>query len=467
MEETIQSYWQVADLKRRLLKLIETTPPSRRCRRIFLHKKRVAVNQPVTESLPEDEPILQLIGQIIETNRKLTSLNQNELENYLRYRIQNPTVTVRLLKIIFQGCCDQPPLSTLLRQQTIFLEDLLFNRLCETFTEENWRDFAQLLHNELSLHTKFFRDYQALLKSPLELKILGYGEISTVMKPVDQFQGRGATKWIYKRMPIFPGLEDVKKYRKIYREYRELLTKRCGLNIPAQKIWYVVRPNGTVSVYALQEMVNPDLIGHKYIHRIGLEQGRLLFRRVLDEMRKVWDFNRKNDRLQIGLDGQISNWALEDLHTADTDRQIRAPLIYLDTSTPLYRIDGEEQLDPEIFIKNSPSFLRAIIRKFFLQDVLDRYYDFRLVVIDLIANLYKEGLPQFIPQLVKDANQIFAEKFGDLSLEPLTEKEIEKYYKEDVFIWRFFQTSRRIDKFITEKIKRKRYEYRLPGKIKR
>jgi hypothetical protein len=354
-----------------------------------------------------------------------------------------------------------------LRQQTLFLNDLLFNRLCETIEEEKWADFAQLLRNELSLHTKFFRDYQALIKSPLELKILGYGEISTVMKPMGKFPRTGGTKWIYKRMPIFPSLDDVKKYRKIYREYRELLTQKCGLTVPEQKIWYVVRPNNSVSVYALQEMVNPNLIGHKLIHRLSPEQGRLLFRRVLDEMRKVWDFNRTHTDIQIGLDGQISNWALQDLKTENLDDQIQAPLIYLDTSTPLYRLHGEEQLDPEIFIKNSPSFLRAIIRKFFLQDVLDRYYDFRSVVVDLIANLYKEGLPQFIPQLVEDSNILFTEKFSDFNPEPLTEKEIEKYYKEDAFIWRFFQTSRRIDKFITEKIKRKRYEYRLPGKIKR
>ncbi len=467
MEEIIQNYWQVADLKRRLLKLIETGPPAQRCQRIFLHKKKLSLSAPPAGSLPKNEPVLEMIRQILSVNEQLVSLNPNELENYLRYRIQNPTVTVRLLKIIFKGCCNQPPLSTLLRQQSIFLNDLLFNKLCETLTEENWADFSQLLKNELSLHTQFFRDYQALLKSPLELKILGYGEISTVMKPVGKFRRQSSTKWIYKRMPIFPSLEDVKKYRAIYRTYRELLTRDCGLKIPEQKIWYVVRPNGTVSVYALQEMVNPDLIGHKLIRHLTLEQGRLLFKRILNEMQKVWAFNQTHSDVKIGLDGQISNWALDARQSATRDEQIRADLIYLDTSTPLYRVNGTEQLDPEIFIKNSPSFLRTIIRLFFLQDVLDRYYDFRSVVVDLIANLYKEGVPQFIPQLVQDANELFATQFQAHHLSPLTEKEIKKYYKQDAFIWRFFQTSRKIDKFLTEKIKHRRYEYRLPGKIKR
>ena len=466
MEETIQRYWRAADLKRRLLKLIDQTHTETRCQKIFIHGKAVA-----TESSPEkilkNEPVLQMIQQIIQANEELLAINPTELENFLRFRIQNPIVTVRLLKIIFNGCCNQPALSTLLNQENIFLRDLLTNKLCELISEENWQDFIQLLKNEQSLAAKFFKDYHALLKYPLELKILGYGEISTVMKPARKFSDRQSTPWIYKRMPIFPSLEDVKKYQKIYREYRELLIEKCGLRVPEQKIWYVVRRNGTVSVYALQEMVNPNLIGHKIIHHLNPEQGRILFNRVLHEMKKVWDFNQTSADLKIALDCQISNWALEDCETDNLDEQIQADLIYLDTSTPLYRVNGQEQLDPEIFIKNSPSFLRAIIRIFFLQDVLDRYYDFRSVVIDLIANLYKEDLSQFIPQLVEDANHIFMTDFTDLNLEPLTEKEIEKYYKQDAFIWRFFQTSRKIDKFITEKIKRNRYEYRLPGKIKR
>jgi len=466
MEETIQRYWQAADLKRRLIKLIDQAPPETRCQRIFIHGKAVSTESSA-EKIIEKEPVLQTIQQIIQANEELLAVNPTELENFLRLRIQNPAASVRLLKIIFDGCCNQPALSTLLNHESVFLRDLLTKRLCELISEENWQDFIRLLKNEQSLDSMFFKDYQALLKYPLELKILGYGEISTVMKPVRKFLDRQSTRWIYKRMPIFPSLEDVKKYQKIYREYRELLIEKCGLRVPEQKIWYVVRENGTVSVYALQEMVNPNLIGHKIIHHLNPEQGRILFNRVLHEMKKVWDFNRTSTDLKIALDGQISNWALEGDETDTLDEQIQSNLIYLDTSTPLFRVNEEEQLDPEIFIKNSPSFLRSIIRMFFLQDVLDRYYDFRSVVIDLIANLYKEGLPQFIPQLVEDANLIFATDFADLYLEPLTEKEIEKYYKQDAFIWKFFQTSRKIDRFITEKIKRNRYEYRLPGKIRR
>jgi hypothetical protein len=164
--------------------------------------------------------------------------------------------------------------------------------------------------------------------------------------------------------------------------------------------------------------------------------------------------------IRLGLDGQISNW-----HCPSSDPA--SPMPYIDTSTPLFRVDGVEQINPEIFLKNTPSFMRALIRRFFLQDVLDRYYDFRRVTIDLIANLYKEGRPDLVTPAVALVNELLAGDLAAFGLAPLTLKEIESYYREDAFIWRFFQTARRLDRFVTERILGRRYPFRLPGKIER
>jgi hypothetical protein len=40
-------------------------------------------------------------------------------------------------------------------------------------------------------------------------------------------------------------------------------------------------------------------------------------------------------------------------------------LIYFDTSNPLMQKGGQEQLDPELFLRNAPSFLVWIIRLLF------------------------------------------------------------------------------------------------------
>jgi hypothetical protein len=99
--------------------------------------------------------------------------------------------------------------------------------------------------------------------------------------------------------------------------------------------------------------------------------------------------------------------------------------------------------------------------------VMTRYYDFHLVAVDLIANFYKEQLPERIPALVDAANAFFESETPGLDVAPLTVKEIKSYYREDALIWRLYLSMRRTDRFLKTRIRRKGYPYILPGKIKR
>ena len=47
------------------------------------------------------------------------------------------------------------------------------------------------------------------------------------------------------------------------------------------------------------------------------------------------------------------------------------------------------------------------------------------------------------------------------------QKEVEKYYKEDKFIWQLFLGVRRANRFMNTKILGKQYEFTLPEEIKR
>jgi hypothetical protein len=135
--------------------------------------------------------------------------------------------------------------------------------------------------------------------------------------------------------------------------------------------------------------------------------------------------------------------------------------------TPLYRVDGTEQLDPELFLRSAPSFLVWIIRLLFLEDVMTRYYDFRQVTIDLIANFYKEQKAELIPVLVETANDFFGEEAAYLDIEPITEKDVASYYREDRMIWSLYLSMRKLDRFLHTRLLRREYPYILPGKIKR
>jgi hypothetical protein len=241
----------------------------------------------------------------------------------------------------------------------------------------------------------------------------------------------------------------------VYHEYNALL-EEAGIKIPENDASIVEVPGRPVTIYIAQKRLPLDSFVHKRIHTLDDQSGLELITGVIDEISKVWDYHFSGSpSIELALDGQLSNWACPD---SETD----PPYLYVDTSTPLYRKDGKEQLDPELLLQSAPSFLRWILRLFFLEGVINRYYDQRSVCIDLIANLYKEQRPDMIPNVIDRVNHYFSGHFS-----PLTMEEINKYYKEDKLIWTLFLTFRRIDRWLMTKILRKRYEFILPGKIKR
>ena len=133
----------------------------------------------------------------------------------------------------------------------------------------------------------------------------------------------------------------------------------------------------------------------------------------------------------------------------------------------MFRQNGEEAMDAELFLKSSPPGLRYLVKVAFLDEVVDRYYDWRLVTIDLIANFFKEQRSELIPGLIQLINNFFDEEASEFDMKPITFEEVQKYYKNDKRIWVIFQNSRKIDRFIKTKILRKKYDFYLPGKIKR
>ena len=191
-----------------------------------------------------------------------------------------------------------------------------------------------------------------------------------------------------------------------------------------------------------------------------------LVRRVLQELLKLWEFNQKQSRVQVAIDGQISNWAIAGFDPAQPRLQ-DAALLYVDTSTPLFRVNGVEQLDTELFLRSGPSFLVWILRLFFLRDVVNRYYDFHLVAVDLVANFYKEQVPELIPEIIRVVNDFFTGEAAPLAVRPVTEKEVESYYRQDALIWRLYLAMRKVDRSLRTWLLRQPYPYILPDKVKR
>lgn len=285
-----------------------------------------------------------------------------------------------------------------------------------------------------------------LKNSKIPAMVIGYGEISTV------FEIDGDENNAYKRLALFEDRNSAEDYTKIYNAYCDYL-RNTGLNLPEDKTVIIDNDKRATILYIVQRKLDPENFAHKLILNYSEQQASDLLTKICDEIEKVWKFNSKNKPdLEIALDGQLSNWVIEN------DNKI----FYIDTSTPLFKIKNVEQLNPDLILKTAPSFLRWVLRLFFLKDVMNRYYEPRSVYMDLIANLHKEQRPDLVPIAIDIVNKYIKEPDKKFDID-----EINKYYKEDKLIWTLFLAFRKFDRFLKSKIFHQRYEYILPGKIKR
>ncbi len=290
----------------------------------------------------------------------------------------------------------------------------------------------------------------------IPVEILGYGEISTTLAI------GGMDGLAFKRMPPFPDEAAAEAYRRAVDEYCAALAE-TGVRVVEHDFASLVNADDERIVYLVQPRLDARTIGNARLQAATADEFARMLALILRSMAGLWRKNRRDEPGEsFGLDSQISNWVFPDEVMAGQGQPS-----YLDVSTPLYRRNGREMLDTEIFLKSAPFFLIGIIRRFFLQDVLDRYYDLRAVTIDLIANLHKEGRPDRIPLALETANRFFAQEAPGLAVAPLTAKEIDAYYREDKFIWSFLLAARRTDRFIKTRLLGRKYNFILPGPVKR
>jgi hypothetical protein len=301
-------------------------------------------------------------------------------------------------------------------------------------------------------------------RGKIPARVLGYGEISTVFE-----LGTGSERALaYKRLPMFRSEEEAQNYQALYGTYVAALRDRMGLHVvPTDTVRLVNEASGRVVVYIVQERLPAGSIGHQAIHRLPSEEVGRLVLAILHEMDKVFAFNQAHQgELEAGLDGQISNWGIVGWDPERPALGQEIELVYFDTSSPLLRVNGVEQLDPELFLRSAPSFLVWLLRLLFLEDVMTRYYDMRQVAIDLVANFYKEQRPELIPGLIDTVNRFFAADARLQALAPLTVAEVRAYYREDAWIWRLYLAFKKVDRTL-HRLLGKDYPYILPEKIVR
>ena len=263
------------------------------------------------------------------------------------------------------------------------------------------------------------------------LEIIGYGEISTVLR-VDGTDGPVAAKRLPEMSPA-----QFAAYGDTLSEYLDDLRER-GV-APVESVVYAVGSDPLIP-YCVQPLQSVLLVDE--LRTADPETVEVRVNQLVDLITGAVDD-------WVGLDGQISNWAVQG-----------DELVYIDVTTPLMRgVAGEERLDVSLFIASLPWALRSVVNRFLLSEILSHYYDPRSVLLDLAGNLHKERLTKIIPLLLEAANR---------SVSPeITEVEAAKYYRSDAWMWEFLLRIRRADRAWQRGVRHRRYPFLLPGRIER
>jgi len=286
------------------------------------------------------------------------------------------------------------------------------------------------------------------------VELLGWGEVSAVLG-LPALAG-----WVCKRMAGFRDDAAAERYVGVVRRYVETLAAD-GVRVVETRLVPLRVERRRPVVYLLQPRLDPSRLGNRIL-RDGPDEelGRCL-ELALDVVLRVHRANRKRqDGRALGIDGQLSNW-----HYPPGGGE---PAL-LDVGTPFMRLRGVDELDVEVFLAAVPPIARAWYRRRrAVERYLDDYFAPRLVLLDLLGNFQKEGRPDRLPFAVARGNRwlvAHAEELDDAR--PIDGAAVTHYYQRDAAELELFLRARRFHRWLSTRVLRQRYDFVLPGPIRR
>lgn len=263
------------------------------------------------------------------------------------------------------------------------------------------------------------------------LPVIGFGQVSVV------FAWPPASPTVaVKSLPPFVSSDRLDRYVALLDEYVTALSGR-GLDVVPTAVRSVGPDDDRPRAYVLQPLLDQSSL----LVNVLADSAPVRAASILEEVtRRVGDIADEH----LGIDCQVSNWALEG------DR-----LRYFDVTTPMLRdAAGRDRLDTDLFIASLPWCTRGAVRRLVAPRLLDPYHEPRGALLDLAGNLYRDHLGHFVPLVVEVVN-------GAVS-PPLTVPEVRRFARANAATWESLQWLRRMDRAWQMKVRSRTYEHLLP-----
>jgi hypothetical protein len=288
------------------------------------------------------------------------------------------------------------------------------------------------------------------------VEIIGYGEVSTVLSI------SALPQWVCKRMAGFRDAAGVERYLGAVRRYLALL-RELGVRVAETVPVPVYTCASGHVVYLLQPKLDPRTLGNSLLREADEAVLLACVDRVLACVRILLLANRTSaGGRTLTVDAQLSNW-----HFPVRDGEVGEATL-VDVGTPFMRLDGVDEMGIECFLAPVPSPLRWLYRRArAVERYIDDYFDGHELLADLLGNFHKEGRPDRIPLVLAHVNRWLEGPGTDLGVRVLEREEVDRYYRKDARLLELFLKLRRLDRFVRTRIMRRRYNFILPGPIRR
>lgn len=207
-----------------------------------------------------------------------------------------------------------------------------------------------------------------------KLNVIGFGEISVAL-------GYPAADphVVCKRSPPMSA-KQLDAYTLLVGRYIDELAD-AGVLVAPTTVMSVVRSDSHIA-YLVQPLLDSSTLGHKVLAAAEPDADHPFVAALADTIQVATD--------QLSVDAQVTNWSW----TGDT-------LTLIDVGTPfMWDRDGELLLDMTPLTRMLPAPVRGVVSRDVVK-IVDRWQTPRGVALDIVANLYREGLDDWVDPMVE------------------------------------------------------------------
>jgi hypothetical protein len=258
------------------------------------------------------------------------------------------------------------------------------------------------------------------------LNVVGFGEISVALGwPIDD------PRFVCKRTPPFTP-NQFAAYHQLVTDYVERLQAR-GLAVADTTVMSLDRGDRVIA-YLVQPMLPSSTLGHNVLAGSRPDADHPFLVALADTLDLVGP--------TLSLDAQGANFSWDG-----------PGLALLDGGTPFrWDDDGALLFDMEPFLRMIPAPTRPLVRREMMQ-LLTRWRDPRLVALDVVANLYREGLADWVDPAVIALNHRLVPG------QPIDAGEARALYDDDVKTWPRLKRLQAVERWWQSRIRRRPYDF--------